>query len=68
MRDMLGFIVRGIALLVALVTAMIFMVLRFQNPDMTETRLFLEYWPVMVPLIIVACVAFVVSTVLDAKD
>lgn len=30
---------------------LIFLGLRFANPDMTDTRLFLTFWPVLVPAV-----------------
>lgn len=37
---------------IALVCALIFVVLRFENPDMTETRLLLTYWKLWVVAVI----------------
>lgn len=39
---------RGMAYAVALALGIVSIVIHFSNPDMTETRLFLNYWPLWV--------------------
>jgi protein-S-isoprenylcysteine O-methyltransferase Ste14 len=52
---------KHIMLIASAVITVITVVVRFSNPDMTETRLFIAFWPLWIALCVVAIGAALIA-------